>query len=38
MPVMCGSMTPCSAIAAMAASTALPPLRSMSTAASVTAG
>src|SRR5262249_19173814 len=35
---MCGSMTPCSAIAAMAASTALPPLRSMSTAASVTAG
>jgi hypothetical protein len=38
MPVECGSITPSTATAATAASTALPPARSTSMAASVAAG
>ncbi len=38
MPVDCGSITHCTAIAAIAASSALPPARSTSSAASVAAG
>src|SRR5664279_2299221 len=38
MPVLCGSMTPSTAVAATAASTALPPARSTSMAVSVASG